>query len=127
MNEKASKIYVQIQFIKSKERYCKQLIDKAKEEISFLKESFASTEYYINKMEEPFGIVYCAELKPLLESQYVYVDKYINRIENERKNVYFRLPEEDGDNNEEGIVDKIKKTFRDFMDLANNCSATKQQ
>jgi len=80
------KIYLKIQCIINFKKFYEDEIENAEKEMSIIQNAFNLTNYYVECMKDPFGVLFVDNLENLINNQqFQQVDELINYLEKKRK------------------------------------------
>jgi len=82
-------IYLKIQCITNFRQYYKTEIEAAEKEMTIIQNVFNLTNYYVENMKNPFGVLFMENLENLVNNQlFKQVDALINILEKKKESIY---------------------------------------
>ena len=83
------KIYLKIQCIINYKQFYEGEIENAEKEMSIIQNAFNLTNYYVECMKDPFGVLFADNLENLINNQqFQQVDELINILEKKKESIY---------------------------------------
>ena len=83
------KIYLKIQCIINFKKFYEDEIENAEKEMSIIQNAFNLTNYYVECMKDPFGVLFVDNLENLINNQqFQQVDELINYLEKKKESIY---------------------------------------
>ena len=90
-------IRLKLQCIMSFVSYYTEKINQSQKEKDFLTQNLETLEYYVDKMNQPFGIIYCGEIDQILKQNLLkQTDKLLEQLESNRQKIYAYRKDNDG-------------------------------
>ncbi len=85
------KIYLKIQCIINYKQFYEGEIENAEKEMLIIQNAFNLTNYYVESMKDPFGLLFVDNLENLINNQqFQQVDELINVLEKNKESIYKR-------------------------------------
>ena len=90
-------IRLKLQCIMSFVSYYTEKINQSQKEKDFLTQNLETLEYYVDKMNQPFGIIYCGEIDQILKQNLLkQTDTLLEQLESNRQKIYAYRKDNDG-------------------------------
>ena len=90
-------IRLKLQCIMSFVSYYTEKINQSQKEKDFLAQNLETLEYYVDKMNQPFGIIYCGEIDQILKQNLLkQTDTLLEQLESNRQKIYAYRKDNDG-------------------------------
>ena len=90
-------IRLKLQCIMSFVSYYTEKINQSQKEKDFLTQNLETLEYYVDKMNQPFGIIYCGEIDQILKQNLLkQTDALLKQLESNRQKIYAYRKDNDG-------------------------------
>lgn len=90
-------IRLKLQCIMSFVSYYTEKINQSQKEKDFLTQNLETLEYYVDKMNQPFGIIYCGEIDQILKQNLLkQTDALLEQLESNRQKIYAYRKDNDG-------------------------------
>ena len=90
-------IRLKLQCIMSFVSYYTEKINQSQKEKDFLTQNLETLEYYVDKMNQPFGIIYCGEIDQILKKNLLkQTDTLLEQLESNRQKIYAYRKDNDG-------------------------------
>ena len=90
-------IRLKLQCIMSFVSYYTEKINQSQKEKDFLTQNLETLEYYVDKMNQPFGIIYCGEIDQILKQNVLkQTDALLEQLESNRQKIYAYRKDNDG-------------------------------
>ena len=85
------KIYLKIQCIINFKHYYEGKIETAEKEMAIIQNAFNLTNYYVDCMKNPFGVLFIESLDNLINNQnFIQADELINVLEKNKESIYHK-------------------------------------
>ena len=95
--ENQGSIRLKLQCIMSFVSYYTEKINQSQKEKDFLTQNLETLEYYVDKMNQPFGIIYCGEIDQILKQNLLkQTDTLLEQLESNRQKIYAYRKDNDG-------------------------------
>lgn len=95
--ENQGSIRLKLQCIMSFVSYYTEKINQSQKEKDFLTQNLETLEYYVDKMNQPFGIIYCGEIDQILKQNVLkQTDALLEQLESNRQKIYAYRKDNDG-------------------------------
>ena len=95
--ENKGSIRLKLQCIMSFVSYYTEKINQSQKEKDFLTQNLETLEYYVDKMNQPFGIIYCGEIDQILKQNLLkQTDTLLEQLESNRQKIYAYRKDNDG-------------------------------
>ena len=90
-------IRLKLQCIMSFVSYYTEKINQSQKEKDFLTQNLETLEYFVDKMNQPFGIIYCGEIDQILKQNLLkQTDTLLEQLESNRQKIYAYRKDNDG-------------------------------